>query len=140
MGDRGRPLGGRREGRQIIKATYILLDELSVNYAGSGDQLVGIEVNEVVAGLCRKKVGGSRSPWAQAGTGSDPLLQGDEAAALGSHLGPPNLFSTSLAQCLNFTIGILYIGEMGNAVFILGTRGSPGFPRVFHGILGGLVL
>lgn len=62
MGDWGRPLGGRREERQIIKVTYILLDELSVNYAGSGDQLIGIEVNEVVAGLCQKKVGGSGSP------------------------------------------------------------------------------
>lgn len=78
LGDQRRLLGGRREGGQIIRVTYILLDELSVSYAGSGDQLVGIEVNEVVAGLCRKKVGGSRSTWAQAATrcftGMRPLL------------------------------------------------------------------
>lgn len=61
LGDRRRPLGGRREGGQIIRVTYILLDELSVNYAGSGDQLLGIEVNEVVAGLCQKR------RWAEAG-------------------------------------------------------------------------
>lgn len=46
---------GRGEG-QITGATYILLDELRINQAGSRDQLVGIKVDQVVAGLCREKV------------------------------------------------------------------------------------
>lgn len=57
LGDQGRLLGGRSEGGQIIRVTYILLDELSINYAGSGDQLISIKVDKVVAGLCREKVG-----------------------------------------------------------------------------------
>lgn len=46
---------GRGEG-QIIGATYILLNELRINQAGSRDQLVGIKVHQVVAGLCREKM------------------------------------------------------------------------------------
>lgn len=62
-----RLLGGGGGGRQIIRATYILLDELSIHQAGSRDQHVSIKVNEVVAGLCQeRKPGGSRSPWVQA--------------------------------------------------------------------------
>lgn len=53
----------RRGERQITRATYILLDELSVHHAGSRDQLVGIEVNEAVAGLHQEKRGRKKVPW-----------------------------------------------------------------------------
>lgn len=73
------PRGLLGRGRQIIRATYIFLDELSIHQAGSRDQHVGVKVNEVVAGLCQeRKPGGSRSPWAQAAAcyfpGTRPLL------------------------------------------------------------------
>lgn len=75
LGDQGRLLGrGRREG-QIIGATYILLDELRVNQAGSRDQLIGIKVNQVVAGLCREKGEEAGHRWR------------DKATAQGCHWG-----------------------------------------------------
>lgn len=39
----------------MFRATYILLDELSVNQAGSRDQHVSVKVDEAVAGLRGKR-------------------------------------------------------------------------------------
>lgn len=86
--DQGRLLGRGRGGGQIIGATYILLNELCINQAGSGDQLVRIKVNQLVAGLLQGEGRGGRAQaeqtelWLRAVTGA------------------PGLFPAHLEQCL----------------------------------------
>lgn len=114
LGNQRRLLGG---GRQIIGATYISLDELSVNQAGSRDQHISIKVNEVVAGLCReRKLGRSRSPWAQAAASR---FKGQGGCPWQS-LGPPDLSPTSPAQCLIFHHWNLIYGGDGKCSFPAG--------------------
>lgn len=89
LGDQGRLLGGGE--RQITRATYIFLDKLSVHHAGSRDQLLGIEVNEAVAGLHQEKRGGRRFP----GYRQLPATSKGQVTAQQS-LGLPDFFPTSL--------------------------------------------
>lgn len=80
-----------------------------------------------------RRWGEGRAPWAQAGTGGDLPLQGDKAAAHGSHWGHLISLQPAWHSACNFTLGILYIGKMANAGFLLGSSKSRGSAECFRG-------